>query len=186
MFTSWVWFRCKIQALLWVIIYYLFNPVLYLLNGALKGLGFCNSLLVTMWPWTGELYFIFKNSVIQTVVLQPDKVKFCLFSVMIRMVWASLPVQTYPEHASQQLCLNWTINIFSLWSATTVSLPQGHVSVCLTHQSSTSQPCTDRHFVKTGSSGNAVASVPTSPAARQEHNGEREKLRWDFKAEPHI
>lgn len=41
----------------------------------------------------------FKNSVIRTVVLQPDKLNFCLFSVMIGMVRASLPVQTHPEPA---------------------------------------------------------------------------------------
>lgn len=46
----------------------------------------------------------FKNYVIRTVVLQPDKLNFCLFSVMIGMVRASLPVQTHPEPAPQQLC----------------------------------------------------------------------------------
>lgn len=120
-------FRCKMQAPLWIRISLLtFQFYALPLNRGLKGLEYCNILLVTMWPWTGELYFILKNSIIHTIVLQPDKVKFCLFSVMIGMVWASLPVQTHPEPTPQQLCSNWRTNIFSLWSATAASPPQGH------------------------------------------------------------
>lgn len=120
-------FRCKMQAPLWIRISLLtFQFYALPLNRGLKGLEYCNILLVTMWPWTGELYFILKNSIIHTIVLQPDKVKFCLFSVMIGMVWASLPVQTHPEPTPQQLCSNWRTNIFSLWSATAATPPQGH------------------------------------------------------------